>query len=94
MLRLSFRKLITPDRSLNHPLESELRDLSCSEFSNLVSAVSRLHDSERETLGIKPPVPIEDKDKNEIDKLKALALTELIDFCRQEGIMPPDTSQI
>jgi hypothetical protein len=93
MLRLSFRKLMTPERPLNHPLEAELRDFTCSEFSNVVSAVTRIHDDERENLGIKPPVPTQDHDKNELARLEDLSLPELIDLCRQEGIVPPDTCQ-
>jgi hypothetical protein len=93
MLRLSFRKLMSPEHPINHPLAEELPNLSCSEFSNLVSAVVRMHDDERETLGIKPPISIEDTDRNEIDQLENLTANELLDICRQEGIVPPDTCQ-
>jgi hypothetical protein len=97
MLRLSFRKLILPEEEQDsfdekhsaHPV----RLFTASEFSNLVSAVTRVHTDERETFGIEPPDPNQSNEQNELRKLESFTLAELFDLCRREGISPPDSCQ-
>lgn len=97
MLRLSFRKLILPEdkqddfdeQNANNPV----RLFTASEFSNLVSAVTRVHSDERETFGIHPPDQNQSDEQSELRRLESLTLAELFDLCRREGISPPNPCQ-
>lgn len=92
MLRLAFRSiLVERQEGETENDDPPLRDVSCSELNQLVSAVVRLHSGERELFGITSP------DDNSADKhnddryqyLSHLTTTQLIELCNQEGIDPP-----
>jgi hypothetical protein len=97
MLRLSFRKLILPEDKQDTFDEQNptnpVRLFTASEFSNLVSAVTRVHTDERETFGIQPPDPTQSDEQSELRRLESLTLAELFDLCRREGISPPNPCQ-
>ncbi len=65
-----------------------LRSVSSSELNQLVSAVVRMHDDERELLGINPPDD-KDNDDEEYKQLEQLSVSQLIELCYKEGIAPP-----
>lgn len=96
MLRLAFRNILVdngeqaPEANRNQP---QIRDVSCSELNQLVSAVVRLHGDERDLLGIKPPQNTQEND-DPYDYLEQLSTHELIQLCYKEGITPPPACQV
>jgi len=93
MLRLAFRSILFDNCNPGddgQPAPSPLRQVSCSELNQLVSAVVRLHGDERELLGIQPPENVHDNDQ-QYDYLEQLSTPQLIELCYKEGINPPDT---
>lgn len=95
MLRLALRSTLLQDADPtldDQPASPQIRQLSCSEFNQLVSAVVRLHSGERELFGIGAADNTQDKD-NQYDYLERLSTQQLLDLCRQEGIAPPPTCQ-
>ncbi len=70
-----------------------LAKLSCSEFNQIVSAVVRIHDDEREIFNIKPIEPQFDQERLQYEHLQKLNFRQLLELCRNEGIAPPDTCQ-
>ena len=94
MLRLAFRQFIEPKNpdNQNENTNPTLRDISSSELNQIVSAVVRMHDDERQLLGIKTPDPQTDTD-HEYNHLEKLSTRQLLELCYQEGIAPPSTIQ-
>ncbi len=102
MLRHAFRNFLTKNNKYdneddenenknennNKQLIDTLRSVSSSELNQLVSAVVRMHDDERELLGIKPPDE-KDNEEQEYKYLEQLSVSQLIELCYKEGIAPP-----
>ena len=70
-------------------LADKIRNVSSAELNQLVSAVIRIHNDERELLGITPPEN-ENNDDEQYKQLEQLSVWQLIELCHKEGINPPD----
>ncbi len=69
----------------------QLPDLSISDFSHLVSAIAKMHDEERIAYGVeKAAEPTVDKEDQEYEQFSKLSKRELIQFCHDNHIVPPD----
>jgi hypothetical protein len=101
MLRLSFRNMFTSNEDTNsYDLPQEIKTkidhekisaLSCSEINQLVSAVVRFHDDERELLGFKSFDPNTLHKNDPYQFLESLSVRQLIQFARQNDINIPDS---
>jgi hypothetical protein len=63
---------------------------TCGEFNQLVSAVSRLHEAERNAEHEDPLQPPINPEQEEYDKLKGLSEEELRQYALRNGIILPD----
>ena len=94
MLRLAFRDILAESEDGRDDVRPSppIRQLSCSELNQLVSAVVRMHGDERELLGIKSPQDSQDSD-DQYEYLEHLSTPALIQLCYKEGINPPPACQ-
>jgi len=93
MLRLAFRYYAgTEEKKKEIAQDIDVTDITSATLNQVVSAVTRFHDDEREVYNIgKNLEPHSNPEQEEYDKLTRLSKQELIDLCYANSIIPPDT---